>query len=54
MLEQFLKSTEEKNYFVLKELTKGYVSQSRIGRRTLHGISIGNGIFISEQEIRFN
>lgn len=55
VVEQFLQVAGEKNekyLFVLTELEKGYISQSRLGRRTLYAIAMENGIFASEQEIR--
>ncbi|MFA9424442.1 MAG: Fis family transcriptional regulator, partial [Sedimentibacter sp.] len=41
-----------KYIFVLEELEKGYLSNIRLGRRSLWEIAKKKGIFISEQEIR--
>ncbi len=41
-----------KYIFVLEELEKGYLSNKRLGRRSLCEIAKKKGIFISEQEIR--
>ncbi len=38
--------------FVLEELKKAYISNKRLGRRSIHEIAKINGIFLSEQEIR--
>lgn len=50
---QIIGEKVEKYLFVLEELEKSYISKNRIGRRTLYGIAIENGIFVSEQEIRY-
>lgn len=55
IVEQFLVVAEkkyEKYLFLLEELEKGYINKTRMGRRTLYGIAVQKGIFISEQEIR--
>ncbi|QQY80112.1 PAS domain S-box-containing protein [Keratinibaculum paraultunense] len=42
----------KKYIFVLEELKKAYISNKRLGRRSIHEIAKINGIFLSEQEVR--